>query len=136
MCGVTKKIKIRKDNMRVSVKVAPVTKNIPEKRLKWYGHLKRRNEGHVLRIMLDGPVCLRGQTRGGRQKTRWKDSSKRYMESGGLKQEDAGTKWNIEMQNHSGDHRMIMGKPRGEEEVYNYEYNYALHSETSGSEVS
>ena len=34
-------------------KVAPVTKNITEKMVKWYGHVKRRDEGHALRTMLD-----------------------------------------------------------------------------------
>ena len=28
--------------------VSSVTKKITEKRLKWYGHVKRRDEGHVL----------------------------------------------------------------------------------------
>ena len=45
MCGVTKKDKIRNEFVRGSVKEAPVTKHITEKRLKWYGHSKRRNEG-------------------------------------------------------------------------------------------
>ena len=40
----------------VSVKVAPVTTNITWKRLKWKGHVKRRDEGKVLKRMLDGPV--------------------------------------------------------------------------------
>ena len=34
---------------------AQVTKKITEKRLKWYGHGKAMNEGHVLRRMLDAP---------------------------------------------------------------------------------
>ena len=56
MNGVTKKDKIRNEHVRGSVKVAPVTKEITEKRLKWYGHVKRRSEGQVLRRMLDAPV--------------------------------------------------------------------------------
>ena len=83
MCGVTKKDKIRNKHVRGSVKVAPVTKNITEKRLKWYGHDKRREERHVLRRMLDAPVS--GKKRRGRQKTRWKDSCKGDMEKFGVK---------------------------------------------------
>ena len=48
-CGVTKKDKNRNEHVRGSVKVAPVTKKVTEKRLKWYRHVKRRDEGHVLR---------------------------------------------------------------------------------------
>ena len=72
--------------MRGSVKVAPVSK-ITEKRLKWYGHVKRRDEGHTLRRMLDAPVP--GKRRRRKQKSRWKDSCKRYMESV-LNEENAG----------------------------------------------
>ena len=70
MCAVAKKDKIRNEHVRGSVKVAPVTTKITEKRLKWYRHVKRRDEGHVIRRMLDAPVP--GKMRG-RQKTRWKD---------------------------------------------------------------
>ena len=40
---------------------------------KWYGHVKRRDEG--LRRMLDAPVP--GLRRRGLQKTRWKDPCRR-----------------------------------------------------------
>ena len=82
-----------------------MTKKITEKRLKWYGHVKRRGEGHVLRRMLDTPVP--GKRRRGRQKTRWKDSCKRDMGSVGLKAEDVldRTKWKNDIHNHSGDPR-------------------------------
>ena len=63
MGGVTKKDKIRNEHVTGSVKVAPVTKQITEKRLKWYGRVKRREERYVLRR----PV--RGKRRRGRQKT-------------------------------------------------------------------
>ena len=66
MCGVTKKDKIIKEHMRGSVKVA-LTK-ITEKRIKWYGHVKRKDKGHVLRRMLDAPVPEKRRI--GRQKTR------------------------------------------------------------------
>ena len=41
MCGVTKKDKMRNEHVRESVKVASVAEKISEKRLKWYGHVKR-----------------------------------------------------------------------------------------------
>ena len=42
---VTEKDRIRKEQVRGSLKVAPVTKKIGEKRLEWYGHDKRRDGG-------------------------------------------------------------------------------------------
>ena len=66
-CGVTTKDQIRNKHVRVSVNVEPVTKNITEKRLKWYGHVKRRDEGHVLRSKLHAPP-VPVKIRKGRQK--------------------------------------------------------------------
>ena len=71
----------------------------------------------MLRRMLEAPILGKTKRRRGRQKTRWKDSCKRYIESIGLKEE---TQW----AGQSG--RMIFktilatpndGKARGEEEV-------------------
>ena len=45
MCGVTEKDRIRNEHVRGSVKVA--TKKMTERRPKWYGHVKRRDEGHT-----------------------------------------------------------------------------------------
>ena len=56
MCGATKKDNIRNEHTRGSVKVAPVTKKITEKRLKWYGHVKGRDED-------DGKSSKRGRRR-------------------------------------------------------------------------
>ena len=67
-----------------------MTKNIKYKMLlKWNGHVKRRDEGHVLRSMLDAPIPGKRQT--GRPKTRWKDSCKRGMESVGIRRRTHGT---------------------------------------------
>ena len=63
---------------------------------------KRRDEGHVLRRLLDAPVP--GHRRRGRQKTRWKDSGKINMESVGLREEDVldRTKSTNYVHNHFG----------------------------------
>ena len=81
MYGVTKKDKIRNKHVKGSVKVAPVTKKITEKRLMWYGHVKRRDEGHALRRMLDVHVGVPGEME--KRKTRWKDLCKRKVKRGG-----------------------------------------------------
>ena len=65
----------------------------------------RRDEGHMLRRMLDAPVP--GKRARGRHNTRWKDSCKRDMESVGLKEDDEldRAKWKNDIHNHSGDSR-------------------------------
>ena len=42
MCGVTKLDKIRNDRIRGTTKVGEITKKVQERRLKWYGHVMRR----------------------------------------------------------------------------------------------
>ena len=51
MCGVMKEDKIRNEHVR-----EPVTNKITEKRLKWYRHVQRRDEGLVLRRTVGAPV--------------------------------------------------------------------------------
>ena len=75
MGGVTKKDTIRDENVRGSKRM--VTSYKEDHREKGYGHVKRRIGGRLLRRMLE---CTRKETE---SKTRWKDSSKRDMESVG-----------------------------------------------------
>ena len=60
--------------------------------------MKRRDEANMLRRMLDAPVP--GNRLNGRQKTKWKYSCKRDMESVWLKEEDVldRTKWKNDIQ--------------------------------------
>ena len=47
MCGVTKLDKIRNERIRRTRKVGEITKKVKERRLKWYGHVMRREEHYV-----------------------------------------------------------------------------------------
>ena len=47
MCGVTKLDKIRNERIRGTTKVGEITKKVQESRLKWYGHVMRREEHYV-----------------------------------------------------------------------------------------
>ena len=47
MCGVTKLDKIRNERIRGTTKVGEITYKIQERRLKWYGHVTRREEHYV-----------------------------------------------------------------------------------------
>ena len=42
MCGVMKLDKIRNERIRGTTKVGEITKKVQERRLKWYGHVMRR----------------------------------------------------------------------------------------------
>ena len=49
MCGVTRKDKIRNEHIRGMTKVVQASRKITERRLKWYGHVMRMEEDHVVR---------------------------------------------------------------------------------------
>ena len=83
MCGVTRRDKIRNEHIRVTTIVVQASKKITEKRLKWYGHVSRMKEEHIVRIMLD--VDIPGKRRRGQPTLTWKDACKRDMTEVGLK---------------------------------------------------
>ena len=84
MCGVTRRDKIRNEHIRGTTRVVQASKNITEKRLKWYGHVRRMKAEHIVRRMLD--VDIPGKRRRGRPNLRWKDAclQERYMTGAGL----------------------------------------------------
>ena len=45
--------KIRNEHIRGTTRVVQASKKITEKRLKWYGHVRRTKEEHIVRRMLD-----------------------------------------------------------------------------------
>ena len=47
LCGVTNLDKIRNERIRGTTKVGEITKKVQERRLKWYGHVMRREEHYV-----------------------------------------------------------------------------------------
>ena len=62
MCGVTKRDKIRKEIIRGTTNTGEITKKVQERRLKWYGHVMRREEYHVGRRAMVGPNESRRST--------------------------------------------------------------------------
>ena len=47
MCGVTKLDRNRNERIRGTTKVGEISKKVHESRLKWYGHVLRREDEHV-----------------------------------------------------------------------------------------
>ena len=52
MCGGTKLDKIRNERIRGKTKVGEIRKKVQERRLKWYGHVMRREENYVGRRVM------------------------------------------------------------------------------------
>ena len=65
MCKVTWSDTIRNEYNRGTTRVVQSFKKITETRLKWYGHVMRMKEEHIVRKMLD--VDIPGKRRRGRQ---------------------------------------------------------------------
>ena len=81
--------------------VVQASRKITERRLKWYGHVMRMEEDHVVRRVMTKAIPR------GRPKTRWKDVCKRDMQTVGLREGDEGDRayWKGTINNHSGDPR-------------------------------
>ena len=57
---MTRRDKIQNEHIRGTTRVFQASKKITDKRLKWYGHVRRMKEEHIVRRMLD--VDEGGQT--------------------------------------------------------------------------
>lgn len=88
MLGVTRRDKVRNSLIRGTAKVTEVTKKVQERRMQWFGHIKRREEEYVGRRILDMEV--EGRRQRGRPKKRWKDCIGEDLRERGLREEDVG----------------------------------------------
>ena len=68
MLGVTRRDKVRNSLIRGTAKVTEVTKKVQERRMQWFGHIKRPEEEYVSRRILDMEV--EGRRQRGRPKKR------------------------------------------------------------------
>ena len=84
--GVTRKDKIRNEYIRSTVKVERLGIKMREGRLRWYGHVMRRDQEYVQRKMIE--MELPGKRRRGRPKRRFLDIVKEDMGEVGAKETD------------------------------------------------
>ena len=84
--GVTRKDKIRNEYIRSTVKVERLGMKMREGRLRWYGHVMRRDQKYVERKMME--MELPGKRRRGRPKRRFLDVVKENMGEVGAKETD------------------------------------------------
>ena len=82
--GVTRKDKIRNEYIRGAVKVEQLGMKMREGRLRWYGHVMRRDQEYVGRKMME--MVLLGKRKRGRPKRRFLDVVKEDMEEVGAKE--------------------------------------------------
>ena len=81
MCRVTKLDKIRNERIRIT-KVWELTKKVQERRLKWFGHVMRREEHYVGRRAME--MKVQGRRKRGRPKIGWLDKVKDDIKEKGL----------------------------------------------------
>ena len=84
--GVTRKDKIRNKHIRSTVKVERLGMKMRKGRLRWYGHVMRRDQEYVGRKMME--MELPGKRRRGRPKRRFLDVVKEDMKKVGVKEMD------------------------------------------------
>ena len=87
MCGATREDRIRNEYVRGSVKVVEILKKVQEGRLRWYGHILRREEEHIGRQTMDMEV--QGRRRRGRPKKRWRDCVREDLRGMGIDEAEA-----------------------------------------------
>ena len=84
--GVMRKDKIRNEHIRSTVKVERLGMKMREGRLRWYGHVMRRDKEYVGRKMMG--MELPGKRKRGRRKRRFLDMVKEDMKEVGAKEID------------------------------------------------
>ena len=84
--GVTRKDKIKNEYIRSTVKVERLGIKMRKGRLRWYGHVMRRDREYVRRKMME--MKLPGKRRKGRPKRRFLNVVKKDMGKVGAKETD------------------------------------------------
>ena len=85
--GVTRMDRIRNENIRGTAQVGKLGDKVREIRLRWFGHVQRRDSGYIGRRMLE--MELPGRRQRGRPKRRYMDVVNVDMQVVGVKEEDA-----------------------------------------------
>ena len=87
MSGVAKLGRLRNERIRGTTNVEEISKKVQESRLKWYGHVLRREDEYVGKRVIGMEVP--GRRRRGRPKREWLDSTRNDLSGRELSREDA-----------------------------------------------
>ena len=93
--GVTRKDKIIKEDVRGPSKIVKLGDKLRNARLRWYGHVKRREEDNVRKKMME--MVVPGRRKRGRPRRWWMDLVRKDMERVGAREGDEvdRVKWRI-----------------------------------------
>ena len=78
--GVSLRDHIRNEEIRGAATVQPITTHLMQKRLRWYGHVRRRDECHTTRTVLD--MVVEGERPTGRPTLRYIDIRRDMKKNG------------------------------------------------------
>ena len=81
--------------MRGTAKIVKLGDKLRNARLRWYGHMKRKEKGYVGKRMME--IAVPGRRKRGRQRRRWMNLGREDMERVGAKDGDEvdRDKWRI-----------------------------------------
>ena len=85
--GVTLKDKVKNKYIWGTAKIRRIGEKLRGERLRWFGHVKRREESYLGRRMMR--VEIPGKRRRGRPHRRWIDNLKEDMKKAGVSEEEA-----------------------------------------------
>ena len=80
--GVSLREHKRNEEIREAATVQPITTHLMQKRLRRYGHVRRRDDSHMTRIVLD--MVVEGVRPRGRPNLRYMDTIRRDIKKNGL----------------------------------------------------
>ena len=75
--GVTRKDKIRNKYVRGTAKIAKLGDKLQNARLRWYGHVKKREEGYMGKMIME--MAVPGRRKRGRPRRRGMDLAREDM---------------------------------------------------------
>ena len=93
--GSDKKDKIRNKYVREIAKIAKLGDKLRDATLRWYGHMKRREEGYLGKRMME--MAVPGRRKRERPRRRWMNLAREDMERIGARKRDEvdWVKWRI-----------------------------------------
>ena len=85
-CGHTLRDHLRNENIKERLKVESITERCRKARLRWFGHVKRRDQDYIGRKTQE--MVPSGRRKRGRPKQRWMDCVKRDMRAIGTMKDE------------------------------------------------
>ena len=85
--GVTLKDRVRNEYIWETAKIRRIGEKLREERLRWFGHVKRREESYIGRRMMK--IEIPGKRTRGRPRRQWNDNIKEDIKKPDVSEEEA-----------------------------------------------